>query len=150
MDPLRYRTTGVGRAWTMATMLAWPMASLAADAGHHEASSPPAAADDAAPARQHGNASFYAKHLHGRTTASGQAYDSNGLTAAHRTLPMGTRLKVVNPRNDKSVIVTVNDRGPVSKNRMLDVSSAAADRLDMKRSGVTKVDTQVLPKDAPR
>jgi rare lipoprotein A len=97
-----------------------------------------------------GNASFYAKRLAGQKTASGEPYDPAALTAAHRTLPLGTKVKVVNPKNQKSVVVTVNDRGPVPKSRILDVSSAAADALDMKKSGVTKVETEVVGKtDAP-
>jgi rare lipoprotein A (peptidoglycan hydrolase) len=95
---------------------------------------------------QSGNASFYAKRLSGRKTASGERYDPAALTAAHRTLPLGTQVKVVNPKNDKSVVVTVNDRGPVPANRMLDVSSAAADALGMKKAGVTRVETQVVGK----
>ena len=59
---------------------------------------------------------------------------------------MGTQLKVVNPRNDKSVVVTVNDRGPVPKNRMIDLSNAAAKKLGMTRSGVTRVETEVVGK----
>jgi rare lipoprotein A len=97
--------------------------------------------------KQNGNASFYAKRFSGRKTASGEKYDPNALTAAHRTLPLGTQVKVVNPKNDKSVVVTVNDRGPVPRNRMIDVSSAAADALGMKKAGVTKVQTQVVHKD---
>ena len=108
-----------------------------------------AANDDDGHDRQHGNASFYSHHLHGRPTASGQAYDANALTAAHRTLPLGTQLRVVNPKNDRSVVVTVNDRGPFSKNRVLDVSSAAAHELGMKRAGVTRVETQVVGKVDP-
>ena len=96
---------------------------------------------------QHGNASFYSHRLTGRKTASGEPYDPNALTAAHRTLPLGTQLRVVNPKNDRSVVVTVNDRGPVPKSRVLDVSSAAADRLGMKKAGVTRVETQVIRKD---
>jgi rare lipoprotein A len=97
--------------------------------------------------RQDGNASFYSRHLSGRKTASGEKYDPTALTAAHRTLPLGTKVRVVNPKNDRSVVVTVNDRGPVPKNRVLDVSSAAADALGMKKDGVTKVETQVVGKD---
>ena len=98
--------------------------------------------------KQRGNASFYSKHLTGRKTASGERYDPKALTAAHRTLPLGTQVKVVNPKNDRSVVVTVNDRGPVPKNRVIDLSGAAADELDMKKSGVTKVETQVVGKAA--
>ncbi len=91
-----------------------------------------------------GDASFYGHHLDGRKTASGERYDPDALTAAHRTLPLGTKLKVVNPKNDRSVVVTVNDRGPHHGNRMLDVSSAAAEQLGMRKSGVTKVHTEVV------
>lgn len=93
-----------------------------------------------------GNASFYSRHLSGHKTASGEPYDPNAMTAAHRTLPIGTKVKVVNPKNDQSVVVTVNDRGPVPRNRVLDVSSAAADALGMKKAGVTKVETEVVGK----
>ncbi len=99
--------------------------------------------------RQTGDASYYAHHFGGRKTASGARYDPQALTAAHRTLPMGTKVRVVNPKNDRSVVVTVNDRGPVSKNRVMDVSSAAADALGMKKSGVTKVETQVVGRGDP-
>jgi rare lipoprotein A (peptidoglycan hydrolase) len=95
-----------------------------------------------------GNASFYSHHLAGNRTASGERYDPAALTAAHRTLPLGTHLKVVNPQNDRSVVVTVNDRGPHHGNRMLDVSSAAADQLGMRKSGVTRVHTEVVHHDA--
>ncbi len=96
--------------------------------------------------KQTGNASFYSHRLSGHVTASGDRYDPSALTAAHRTLPIGTKVRVVNPKNDKSVVVTVNDRGPVPKSRVMDVSSAAADALDMKKSGVTKVNTEVVGK----
>ncbi len=107
-----------------------------------------AAERDAADGKQRGNASYYSKHLNGRKTASGQKYDPSALTAAHRTLPLGTQVKVVNPKNDKSVVVTVNDRGPVPKNRVIDLSGAAANELGMKKSGVTRVETQVVGKTA--
>ena len=97
-------------------------------------------------AQRHGLASYYSKHLAGRKTSSGQPYDPTAMTAAHRSLPMGTKLKVVNPKNDKSVVVTVNDRGPVPKNRMIDLSGAAAKQLGMTRAGVTKVETEVVGK----
>lgn len=106
-----------------------------------------ASADDAAPTSSHGpqsgNASFYSHRLTGRRTASGERYDPTGLTAAHRTLPLGTKLRVTNLKNARSVVVTVNDRGRLPRGRVVDVSSAAADALDMKKSGVTRVHTQV-------
>ena len=117
----------------------------ATDVPSHATTRSPTAAGT--PSHQSGNASFYSHRLRGRRTASGQPYDPDALTAAHRTLPLGTRLEVVNPKNDRRVVVTVNDRGPVQKNRVLDVSSAAADALDMKKSGVTHVHTRVVRKD---
>ncbi len=96
--------------------------------------------------QRRGLASYYSKHLAGNKTSSGERYDPNALTAAHRSLPMGTKVKVVNPKNDRSVVVTVNDRGPLPKNRMIDLSGAAAKELGMTKAGVTKVDTEVIGK----
>lgn len=88
---------------------------------------------------QTGQASFYAGRFHGRATASGEIYDSARYTAAHRTLPFGTKVKVTNIKNDKSVVVTINDRGPHHKNRIIDLSEAAARRLNFINRGTTKV-----------
>lgn len=96
---------------------------------------------------RHGVASFYSKRLAGKKTASGERYDPKALTAAHRTLPMGTKVKVTNPDNDKSVVVTVNDRGPVPKSRTMDLSNAAASELGIGKSGVKRVETEVVGKD---
>lgn len=140
MQTTRFQVPIVGLALAIAT-LSIPKFAAAKDAR-----------DTAAPGKgerhQRGNASFYSKHLSGRKTASGEPYDPKALTAAHRTLPLGTQVKVVNPKNDKSVVVTVNDRGPVPKNRVIDLSSAAADELGMKKSGVTRVETEVVGKTA--
>ena len=78
-----------------------------------------------------GLASFYTSKLAGQTTASGTTYQPNQMTAAHRTLPFGTHVLVTNLDNNKSVVVTVEDRGPESKDRIIDVSLAAAQALDM-------------------
>ena len=86
-----------------------------------------------------GNASYYANKFQGKKTASGEKYDQHKYTAAHRTLPFGTKLKVTNLKNGNHVIVTVNDRGPFSKNRLIDVSFIAAKSLDMLRDGVVQV-----------
>ncbi len=75
----------------------------------------------------------------GKKTASGEIFNPQDLTAAHKTLPLGTKLKVTNPKNGKTVTVRVNDRGPYSKGRSLDLSSAAADEIDIKSKGVAKV-----------
>ncbi|OYU96620.1 MAG: hypothetical protein CFE21_08060 [Bacteroidetes bacterium B1(2017)] len=100
---------------------------------------------------QEGKASYYANSLHGRKTASGQKYSTKKLTAAHRTLPLGTRIKVTNKKNGKWVIVTVNDRGPYSKKYILDLSYRAAKHLGMTQgSGYARVVIEELPpKDQP-
>jgi rare lipoprotein A len=82
----------------------------------------------------------------GTRTASGARYNPDGLSAAHRTLPFGTRLKVTNVRNGRSVHVVVNDRGPFAGRRVLDVSRGAARKLGMISSGTTKVSVQVASK----
>ena len=88
---------------------------------------------------EEGIASYYADSLDGNPTASGEPYDKNAMTAAHRTLPFGTMVEVTNLSNDKSVVVRINDRGPHTKNRIIDVSRAAAEKLDILDSGTTKV-----------
>jgi rare lipoprotein A len=86
-----------------------------------------------------GMCSYYAKMHDGHITAGGEKFDSNALTAAHRKLPMGTKLKITNLSNGKSVVVTVNDRGPFVKGRSLSVTRRAAQELDFVKQGVTKV-----------
>lgn len=82
-----------------------------------------------------GMASYYGRELVGNRTASGQRYDPGALTAAHRKLPMGSRVQVTNPANGQSVIVTINDRGPFHGNRIIDLSQAAARQLGIERAG---------------
>lgn len=84
-------------------------------------------------------ASFYAEDFHGRPTASGELFDMNALTAAHKTLPFGTILEVTNLSNGKRVTVRVNDRGPFVPNREIDLSRSAAEKLDMITAGVARV-----------
>lgn len=84
-------------------------------------------------------ASFYAEDFHGRPTASGELFDMNALTAAHKTLPFGTMLEICNLENGRKVTVRVNDRGPFIPNREIDVSKGAAEKLDMISSGVARV-----------
>jgi rare lipoprotein A len=91
-----------------------------------------------------GLASFYGADLAGNTTASGGSYDPNQMTAAHRTLPFGTRVLVTNLENNKTVMVTITDRGPSRPDRLLDVSFAAARELNMLSSGVVKVRVEVV------
>jgi len=91
-----------------------------------------------------GVASFYGKEHHGKKTANGETFDMNKLTAAHRALPFGAKVKVTNLTNNRSVIVRINDRGPFIAGRMIDLSQAAAERLDMIEAGVVRVKVQVL------
>ncbi len=93
-----------------------------------------------------GLASHYAHKFHGRPTASGEIYDENKLTAAHPSLPFGTRVQVTNLSNKKSVILRINDRGPQTKDRIIDVSYKAAQELDFVRAGLIKVKIEVVEK----
>ncbi|GAB6386795.1 septal ring lytic transglycosylase RlpA family protein [Stutzerimonas marianensis] len=86
-----------------------------------------------------GKASFYAQQHHGKLTANGERFDQGALTAAHRTLPFGTRVRVVNARNGKSVVVRINDRGPYVRGRVIDLSKAAFQRIASTRAGVIRV-----------
>jgi rare lipoprotein A len=91
-----------------------------------------------------GFASYYADKFHGRKTSSGEVFDMNGFTAAHRTLPFGTKVKVTNLKNGKSIVVKINDRGPFKEERILDLSKAAAESIDMINDGVAEVDITVI------
>ncbi len=91
-----------------------------------------------------GEAAYYADSLQGNKTASGEPYDKDALTAAHRTLPFGTRVKVTYPKTGKSVEVVVNDRGPHTDARIIDLSGAAADRLGLKDAGHGEVVLEVI------
>ena len=87
-----------------------------------------------------GLATYYSARTHGRMMASGERYHKHGLFCAHRTLPFGTRLRIVNKKNGKTVEVVVKDRGPFSKGRLVDLSNKAAEVLDMLRDGVAPVE----------
>ncbi|MGB3795388.1 MAG: septal ring lytic transglycosylase RlpA family protein [Alteraurantiacibacter sp.] len=91
-----------------------------------------------------GEASFYGTELAGNRTANGEAFDPYQLTAAHRTLPLGSEVRVTNPRNDASVIVRINDRGPYHGNRVIDLSYAAAQEIGLIRSGTGRVNLALL------
>ena len=92
---------------------------------------------------QSGKASYYGDEFHGDTTASGDIYDQNEFTAAHRTLPFGTLVLVVNEKNKKQVVVSINDRGPFRKKRIIDLSVASAMRIGMYERGIAPV--KILP-----
>lgn len=91
-----------------------------------------------------GEASYYGAELAGNRTASGEIFDPSELTAAHRSLPMGSKLRVTNQANGKSVVVRVNDRGPFVKTRIVDISRAAAEKISMIRSGKAQVTLELL------
>ncbi|HEX5060589.1 MAG TPA: septal ring lytic transglycosylase RlpA family protein [Kofleriaceae bacterium] len=94
---------------------------------------------------QSGLGTWYGSEQHGGPTASGERFNKNAMTAAHRSLPMGTRVRVTNERNGRSVIVRINDRGPYgSKRRIIDVSEAAARQLGMIDAGVVPVRVEVV------
>jgi rare lipoprotein A len=93
---------------------------------------------------QRGMASYYGSEFEGRRTASGDRYRGAQLTAAHRTLPFGTRVRVTNLANGKSVEVVINDRGPHVKGRIVDLSKRAAREIDMVRAGLARVRLEVL------
>jgi rare lipoprotein A len=94
---------------------------------------------------QDGTASYYGADFAGRRTASGERFDPQALTAAHPDLPFGTRVRVTNLENGRSVTVRINDRGPFTGGRIVDVSWGAARELGMLRSGVARVRVEILP-----
>jgi rare lipoprotein A len=91
-----------------------------------------------------GGASYYGAKHQGKRTASGERFNQHSLTAAHRQLPFGTRVKVTNLSNDKTVVVRINDRGPHVRGRLIDLSREAADQLGMLRNGTARVRVQSL------
>jgi rare lipoprotein A len=117
------------------TLLVTPLQSSAKTRHHHAAS---------AQKSQIGIASFYGKKFHGRNTANGEVFNNNALTAAHLTLPFGSKVKVTCLRNGKSVIVRINDRGPHVRGRMIDLSYAAAKKIGLVKLGTAKVKLEVL------
>lgn len=97
-----------------------------------------------APSSQRGSSGRASWYGSGKVTASGERFDKHGLTAAHRTLPFGTRVRVTNKRNGQSVVVRINDRGPFIHGRIIDLSEGAARRIGMIRAGVVPVEIEVL------
>jgi rare lipoprotein A len=93
---------------------------------------------------QIGLASYYGRRFHGRRTANGERFDMYDFTAAHRALPLGSVIRVTNVSNGRSVRVRVNDRGPYIRGRVLDLSYAAAYRLGMVRSGLARVQIEIV------
>ena len=91
-----------------------------------------------------GKASFYGSEFNGRKTANGEVYDETALTAAHRTLPFGTVLRITNLQNGLSVIVRINDRGPFHPDRVIDISKSAAEEIDLIKYGVADIEAEIL------
>jgi len=98
--------------------------------------------------KETGIASWYGSDFHEGITANGERYDMNAMTAAHRTLPLPSIVKVTNLRNNKTAILRVNDRGPFVDNRIIDVSKKAAEVLGFKNMGITKVKVEIMPKES--
>ena len=95
---------------------------------------------------QRGLASWYGPGFHALDTANGERYNQDDITAAHKTLPMGTKVRVINESNGKSEVVTINDRGPYTKGRIIDVTIGAAERLGFVKRGIALVRVEVLGK----
>jgi rare lipoprotein A len=91
-----------------------------------------------------GIASFYGIDFNGKQTSSGEIFNMNDLTAAHRTLPFGTIVQVKNLKNGRKVVVRINDRGPVPEDRIIDLSQASAEKLDMIQDGVVEVELTII------
>ena len=130
---------GVG----LASVEAQPVADLEAATSGAQ----PAIAPEPTPSESpmgEGHASYYGAELAGNRTASGETFHPEGLTAAHRTLPLGSKVRVTNPRNGQSVVVRINDRGPFHGNRVIDLSTAAARTIGLIRSGTGRVSMALL------
>ncbi|MBV8626907.1 MAG: septal ring lytic transglycosylase RlpA family protein [Paraburkholderia sp.] len=100
--------------------------------------------------RETGRASWYGRFFHGRRTANGERYDMHALTAAHKTLPLGSYVRVTNPDTSRSVVVRINDRGPYVRSRVIDLSYAAAKALGMQRLGTARVKIEGLSQQEAR
>ena len=127
--------TGLAHAQTPASA---PPKTPAAAAAPAPAAAPAAASGD------EGKLAYYGRKFAGRKTASGQRFDPNAMTMAHKTLPFGSRVKVTNLVNQRSVVLRVNDRGPFTPDRIGDVSAGAARKLGMLRAGVVNARLEVL------
>jgi rare lipoprotein A len=131
------------RAWWAAVWLAIGLAS-AVGCGGGQKTSKGKPVRKLPPGVQEGMASWYGGKHHGGPTASGERFNKNAMTAAHRYLKMNTRVRVTNKRNGRTVEVRINDRGPYSRGRIIDLSEAAAKQIDMIDAGVVPVRVEVL------
>jgi rare lipoprotein A len=144
----RLARLAAGAAPTMLMLICGP-AAHAADAVKPAAAAASAAPASAAAAHSFGStetglAAVYSDRLHGRLTANGERYDRGRLTAAHKTLPFGTQVKVTNNKNQKSITVRINDRGPTQAGRILDLSPTAARAIGIHPRGMGEVTAEVV------
>jgi rare lipoprotein A len=137
----------IGRQWRRVPSLGVALLMLALAACATPSVPPVATPGPGATYRAEGIASWYGPQHQGKLTASGERFDMRKLTAAHRTLPLDTRLRVTNLENGRTVTVTVNDRGPFVRDRIIDLSAAAARALDMKEDGIARVRLEVRAED---
>lgn len=144
----RLRFTGMHAVVTLTTLSAFGFAADSNVANHAPTPAAKASTAHAGPVStlkrwlETGQASWYGFKFQGRRTATGEKYDMNSLTCAHRSLPLGSWLRVTNLHNHRSVLVRVNDRGPMSENRVIDLSYAAAQAVGMQ--GIAKVKLEPL------
>ncbi len=117
----------------------WKIPALSALAIGLVLQAAPASAEYQKTFQQHGKASYYARRLHGQKTASGEVLDNSRLVASHKTLPLGSRVRVTNLRNNRSVTVRITDRGPYARGRIIDLSQAAASQIGLLQAGVAQV-----------
>ncbi len=139
LGALAATTVGAQTAAPAASPAAMPRASAPAAAAPAPAA-PAATGSDA----MEGLAAYYSSRLEGRKTATGQTFRQSRLTAAHQTLPFGTRVKVTHAQNGRSVVVVINDRGPTQAGRVIDLSRSAAGKLGMLRAGLAPVKLEVV------
>jgi rare lipoprotein A len=141
MNPTFLRGTVAAAVFALSTTTAFAQAAApAANAAPVSAAAPSASTS----AAESGKIAWYGRKFAGRKTASGEAFNPEALTMAHKTLPFGTLVKVTNPKNNKSVTLRVNDRGPTQAGRVGDVSYAAARKLGMLKSGVIEAELAVV------
>lgn len=142
MQPTNLRSAVTAAMLSLCVSTAFAQAASAPAAASAPVAAPAAAAG--ASAVESGKLAWYGRKFTGRKTASGEAFNPEALTMAHKTLPFGTRVKITNPKNNKSVTVRVNDRGPTQADRIGDVSYAAARKLGMLKPGVIEAELVVV------
>lgn len=145
MEPIPRLATALTLVMLVTTACTQARRERAATAPAEAPTPPPAPAAPAEPrGGQTGKASWYGEAHHGKKTASGEVFDMHALTAAHRTLPIGTRVRVTNLANGRAIEVRINDRGPVIRDRIIDLSYGAARALGGVADGVFRVRIAVL------